>query len=125
MMTRDCGPISRAVAERESVVVGEADLRVRPIAERLVLRCATPAQRRLGTANAGFGSGAPDLECALERERPAGTGSHPEDAVDRVAVCPVAVVHDVFIRLEVIVHDASIRLEVDVDVAVVTERLVP
>jgi len=40
-----------------SIVVGGADFRVRPIAEGLVRRSTTPAERRLGTVNAGFGIG--------------------------------------------------------------------
>ena len=95
------------------VVVGEADFRVRPIAEGFVLRSTTPAERRLGAVNAGFGVGAPNLEFPIERDRPARKCSHPEDVINWVVV-----------GLGAVVPNASIRLKVDVDVTVVTERFV-
>ena len=69
-----------------SIVVGEADLRVRPIAEGLVLRSTTSAERRLGTVNAGFGVGAPNLEFLIERNWPVRKRSHLEDTIIRVVV---------------------------------------
>ena len=86
---------------------------MRPIAEGLVLRSTTPAERRLGTLNAGFGVGAPNLAFPIERDRPTRTCLHPENTINRVVV-----------GLGAVVSNASIRPEVDVDVTVVTERFV-
>ena len=96
-----------------SIVVGEADFRVRPIAEGFVLRSTTPAERRLGTVNAGFGVGAPNLAFPIERDRPTRTCLHPENTINRVVV-----------GLGAVVPHASIRLKVDIGVTVVTERFV-